>query len=210
MTPPLALLFTAPGCAYCPGMLDALTLLAQEGVISAFEKIDATLELDRARQLNVKSVPWLRIGLFEFEGQMSIGDLRNWAHRAAQPDGLKQYFFEMLTRGQRGKVERLIRDEGSRSIALAELLADPDASMAVRIGIGAVLEELQGSGLTAAMTPKLAEVLLDADPRNRADAAHYLSLIGGAEAFRLLRECLIDPDAAVREIAYDALSNSPT
>ena len=60
------------------------------------------------------------------------------------------------------------------------------------------------------MTPKLAEILHDPNPRNRADAAHYLSLIGGVEAFRLLRECLNDPDAAVREIAYDALSNAPT
>lgn len=209
MTPPNVLLFTSPGCAYCPGMLAALSLLKQEGAISALEKIDATLEIERARQLDVKSVPWLRIGLFEFEGQMSIGDLRTWAQRAAHPDGLKQYFFEMLTRGQRGKVERLIRDDGLRSTTLAELLADPEASMAVRIGIGAVLEELQGSGLTAAMTPKLAEILRDPNPRNRADAAHYLSLIGGAEACRLLRDCLDDPDAAVREIAYDALSNAP-
>lgn len=209
MTPPNVLLFTSPGCAYCPGMLAALSLLKQEGAISVLEKIDATLEIERARQLDVKSVPWLRIGLFEFEGQMSIGDLRTWAQRAAHPDGLKQYFFEMLTRGQRGKVERLIRDDGLRSTTLAELLADPEASMAVRIGIGAVLEELQGSGLTAAMTPKLGAILRDPNPRNRADAAHYLSLIGGAEAFRLLRDCLDDPDAAVREIAYDALSNAP-
>jgi len=100
-------------------MLAALNILKQEGAIAALEKIDATLEVERARQLDVKSVPWLRIGLFEFEGQMSVGDLRTWAQRAAQPDGLKQYFFEMLTRGQRGRVERIIRDEGLRSIALA-------------------------------------------------------------------------------------------
>ena len=209
MTAPHALLFTTPGFPHCPGMLDALNILKQEGAIAALEKIDATLDVERARQLDVKSVPWLRIGLFEFEGQMSVGDLRTWAQRATQPDGLKQYFFEMLTRGQRGRVERMIRDEGLRSMALAELLADPQASMAVRIGIGAVLEELQGSGLTAPMTPKLGEILRDPEPRNRADAAHYLSLIGGAEALRLLRECLDDPDAAVREIAYDALSNAP-
>jgi HEAT repeat protein len=113
-----------------------------------------------------------------------------------------------LQRGQRVKVERLIREDGQRSLALAELLADPEASMAVRIGIGAVLEELQGSGMTAAMAPKLGEILRDPEPRNRADAAHFLSLVGGAQAARLLRDCLDDPDAAVREIAYDALSNA--
>jgi len=191
-------------------MQAALSLLKQEGVIAALEVVDATLEVERARQLDVKSVPWLRIGPFEFEGQMSVGDLRTWAQRAVHPEGIKQYFFEMLKRGQRAKVERLIREERQRSIALAELLADPEAGMAVRMGIGAVLEELQGSGMTAAMAPKLGEMLRDPEPRNRADAAHFLSLIGTAQAFSLLRDCLDDPDAAVREIAYDALSNAAT
>ena len=208
MTPPPALLFTAPACPHCPGMKAALTVLQQEGVIATLEIVDATLEVERARQLEVKSVPWLRIGRFEFEGQMRLGDLRAWAERAAQPEGMKRYFFEMLQRGQRVKVERLIREDGPRSLALAELLADPEASMAVRIGIGAVLEELQGSGMTTAMAPKLGEILRDPEPRNRADAAHFLSLVGGAQAARLLRDCLDDPDAAVREIAYDALSNA--
>jgi hypothetical protein len=189
-------------------MKAALTVLQQEGAIATLEIVDATLEVERARQLDVKSVPWLRIGRFEFEGQMSLGDLRAWAERVAQPEGMKRYFFEMLQRGQRVKVERLIREDGQRSLALAELLADPEASMAVRIGIGAVLEELQGSGMTAAMAPKLGEILRDPEPRNRADAAHFLSLVGGAQAARLLRDCLDDPDAAVREIAYDALSNA--
>lgn len=208
--PPHTLLFTAPGCPHCSGMKAALSILQQEGAIAALEIVDATLEVERARQLDVRSVPWLRIGRFEFEGQMSVGELRAWAEQAAQPTGLKQYFFEMLKRGQRAKVERLIREEGQRSIALAELLADPEASMAVRIGIGAVLEELQGSGMTAAMVPKLGEILRDPEPRNRADAAHFLSLIDGAQALSLLRDCLDDPDAAVREIAYDALSNAAT
>jgi glutaredoxin len=206
--PAPTLLFTAPGCPHCPGMKAALTVLQQEGAIATLEIVDATLEVERARQLDVKSVPWLRIGRFEFEGQMSLGDLRAWAERVAQPEGMKRYFFEMLQRGQRVKVERLIREDGQRSLALAELLADPEASMAVRIGIGAVLEELQGSGMTAAMAPKLGEILRDPEPRNRADAAHFLSLVGGAQAARLLRDCLDDPDAAVREIAYDALSNA--
>ena len=206
--PPHTLLFTAPGCPHCSGMKAALTVLKQEGAIAALEIVDATLEVERARQFDVRSVPWLRIGSFEFEGQMSADDLRAWAERAAYPEGLKLYFFEMLKHGQRAKVERLIREDGRRSIALADLLADPEASMAVRIGIGAVLEELQGSGATGAMTPRLAQILRDPEPRNRADAAHFLSLIGGAQAFRLLRDCLDDPDEAVREIAYDALLNA--
>jgi glutaredoxin len=207
MLPP-TLLFTAPACPHCASMKAALTVLQQEGLIAALEIVDATQNVERARQLDIKSVPWLRIGAFEFEGQMSVGELRTWAQHAAQPEGMKHYFFEMLKRGQCAKVERLIREDNLRSIALADLLADPDASMAVRIGIGAVLEEFHGSAMTDAMAPKLGEILRDSEPRNRADAAHFLSLIGSAEAHRLLRDCLDDADAAVREIAYDALSSA--
>ncbi len=189
-------------------MKAALTVLQQEGLIAALEVLDATQHVERARQLDVKSVPWLRIGPLIFEGQMSVGELRMWVQQAAHPEGMKQYFFAMLKQGQRAKVERLIREDSQRSIALAELLADPDASMAVRIGIGAVLEEFHGSGLTDAMAPKLGEILRDPEPRNRADAAHFLSLIGSAQAHQMLRACLDDADAAVREIAYDALSSA--
>ena len=203
-----ALLFTAPGCPHCPGVKAALNTLLQEGAIASLEVVDASTEVERAQASGVKSVPWLILGLLQFEGVMALGELREWAGRAASADGIKAYFFEMLKTGRRAKVEQVIRDHPEHVAVLADLLLDPEASMAVRIGIGAVLEELQGSGATGAMTPRLAQILRDPEPRNRADAAHFLSLIGGAQAFRLLRDCLDDPDEAVREIAYDALLNT--
>lgn len=205
---PAALLLTTPGCPHCPGMKQALAKLLEEGLIAGIEVVDATVEVERAQALGVKSVPWLRLGLFEFEGQMSLGELRRWAGLAARPDGLQAYFFEMLKTGQRAKVERLLREDPQRAVALAELIADREASMAVRLGIGAVLEELQGSGAAEPMAPPLAQALADADPRDRADIAHFLSLIGGAAALAALRTCLDDKDAEVREIAQEALVGS--
>lgn len=204
---PLALLFTAPACPHCPGVKAALNTLLQEGAIASLEVVDASTATERAQALGVKSVPWLMLGPLQFEGAMSLGELRTWAVRAASASGLKDYFFEMLKSGHRGKVEDMIRADPQRSIALVDLMRDPEASMAIRLGIGAVLEEFQGSAIAAPMTPKLADMLHDPEPRNRADAAHFLSLIGDGEALKILRDCLNHPDPEVREIAYDALSN---
>lgn len=204
---PTVLLFTTPACPHCPGVKQALGLLEKEGLIDTPEIIDLAAHPERAHALGVKSVPWFRIGELQFEGAMPLGEMRMWAKRAATPSGMKDYFFELLKSGRRSKVEDMIRAEPQRSIALANLMHDPEASMATRLGIGAVLEEFQGSAIAAPMIPKLAEILHDTEPRNRADAAHFLSLIGDAAARELLRGCLDDPDLAVREIASDTLSN---
>jgi glutaredoxin len=206
---PTALLFTAPACPHCPGVKQALSILAQERLIASLEVVDLAAHPERAQALGVRSVPWFRIGEFEFEGAMPLGELRAWAVRAASASGLKDYFFEMLKSGRRGKVEDMIRADPQRSVALADLMRDPEASMAIRLGIGAVLEEFQGSAIAAPMASKLAGLLHDPEPRNRADAAHFLSLIGNGEALKILRDCLDHPDPEVREIAYDALSSPP-
>ena len=204
---PDVLLFTTPACPHCPGVKQALGILAEERLIASLEVVDLVAHPERAQAMGVKSVPWFRIGELEFEGAMTLGELRTWAMRAASASGLKDYFFEMLKSGRRRKVEDMIRADPQRSVALVDLMREPEASMAIRLGIGAVLEEFQGSAIAAPMVPKLADMLHDPEPRNRADAAHFLSLIGDGEALKLLRDCLNDPDPEVREIAYDALSN---
>jgi len=201
-----ALLFTTPGCPHCPGLKAALQTLLEEGEVSELVVVDATVETARAQSLGIKSVPWLQLGPFQFEGTLSLGELRTWAERAAHEDGIKIYFYEMLKSGKRAKVEHLIRQQPDRAAILGDLLLDSEASMAVRIGIGAVLEELQGSDLLDALVPKLVQILQQQEPRNRADAAHYLSLIANPAALNALRDCLQDADVEVREIAQEALT----
>lgn len=112
---------------------------------------------------------------------------------------------ELLMNGQRARVEDLSRQEPQRLLALVGLLADEKASMAVRLGIGAVLEEFQGSGLTRIMVPGLGALTRHPDALTRADACHYLSLIGGDDIRPWLNACLQDEDVAVREIASETL-----
>lgn len=81
--------------------------------------------------------------------------------------------------------------------------------MAVRLGISAVLEEFHGTGLTDALIPGLAELSRNADALTRADACHFLSLIGGDAVIPHLRACLDDVDSEVREIVQEALGIEP-
>lgn len=141
---------------------------------------------------------------------MLPGELRRWAERSGSLDGMADYFFEMLKHGRRDRVEEMARREPARLHALVRLLERPDTSMAVRLGIGAVLEELQGSGLAEVIIPGLGVLARSGDALTRADACHFLSLIGSSAAIPFLRACLNDEDKEVREIAAESLEELET
>lgn len=203
---PDALLLLAPGCPHCPAVLEGLNLLLKEGMIGRLEAVNIAVHPERAQELGVRSVPWTRIGEFELEGSQAPGELRRWAELAGTPRGMPAYFLHLLKNGRRAKVEEMARQEPQRLLALVDLLADSESSMAVRLGIGAVLEEFQGTGLASGMVPGLGELTRHADPLVRADACHYLSLVGGAEIAPWLRACVDDPDAAVRDMVAEILA----
>ena len=207
-TAPDALLLLAPGCPHCPVVLEGLSALLKEGVIGRLEAVNIAVYPEVAQALGARSVPWTRIGPFELEGTLMPAELRHWAEAAFKPEGMKAYFFQMLKNGRRDKVERAIRTEPQRSIIFAELMRDPDTSMAVRLGISAVLEEFHGTGLTDALIPALAELSRNGDALTRADACHFLSLIGGNAIIPHLHACLDDEDSEVREIAQEALAET--
>ena len=206
MTAPDVLLFVSPQCPHCPAVLSGLGELVKEGVIGRLEVVNVAAHPEQAQSLGVRTVPWMRIGYFELEGAMALGELREWAQRAASAKGIQDYFVEMLKTGHRDKVEKLIRQDSALSASLADVMADPETSMAVRLGIGAVLEEFQGTGLLDAMIPKLAELAKTGDDLTRADACHFLTLIGGEHVIPHLQACLNDDNDEVREIAREALA----
>jgi thiol-disulfide isomerase/thioredoxin len=203
---PDALLLLAPGCPHCPSVLEGLGQLVKEGAVGSLEAVNIAVYPERAQALGVRSVPWTRIGEFELDGSQTPGELRRWAELAGTPQGMPAYFLHLLKNGRRAKVEEMAREEPQRLLALVGLLADEEASMAVRLGIGAVLEEFQGSGIASVMVPGLGELTRHADPLVRADACHYLSLVGGAEILPWLRERVNDPDDAVRQTATEILA----
>ncbi len=202
---PDALLLLAPGCPHCPAVLEGLSGLVKEGVIGRLEAVNIAVHPDQAAALGVRTVPWTRIGEFELEGVQTPGELRRWAELSGTPRGMPEFFLHLLKNGRRDKVEAMARQQPQRLLALVTLLADAESSMAVRLGIGAVLEEFQGDSIAEVMIPGLGELTQNADALTRADACHYLSLIGGEAIVPYLKDCLADESAEVREIAAEAL-----
>lgn len=202
-------LLIAPGCAHCPGVLDALGKLVKEGLIGRLAVTNIVSHPEAARAAGTRSVPWLRIGPYELEGAHSLGELRDWAEQAAAGGRMGAYLGYLLEQQRLPRVVAMIRDDPLLLHELVPLLGDLDTPMGVRIGIGAVMEELQDDGLLAEIVDELGALTRYGEPQVRADACHYLGLSGQAEARAYVEPLLDDPDAEVREIAAESLPLLP-
>jgi hypothetical protein len=80
--------------------------------------------------------------------------------------------------------------------------------MAIRLGIGAVLEELHGTGFTEPLIPSLGEMLGAEDRLLRADACHFLTLIGGEGVRPFMKICQNDTDPEICEMADEWFSEN--
>ena len=203
---PEALLLVGTGCPHCAALRQALETLREQGEIARLEVLNVSEQPERAQEFGVRSVPWLRLGPFELQGALSIGELRRWIARAGTREGMAAYFTELLATGRLNQVIDILRREPRQFDALFDLLADADTELQVRVGIGAVVEEFAGDPALRAQTARLCELARHEDPRVRLDAVYYLGLGAAAEAADCLRQRLKDADPAVREEAAEALS----
>jgi hypothetical protein len=203
--PAHALLLVAPGCPHCATVLEGLSTLVKDGTLGRVEVVNIAVEPEAARELNVRSVPWARIGPFELAGLHSLEELRRWSALAGRDEGLTEYLADLLATGRRAQVAERVRREPDLIARLADLIGDSDSELSVRIGVMATLEELQEEGLLTGQTGWFRPLTAHADPRVRADACHALTLTGGPEALDTLRRCADDPDPVVRETAADGV-----
>lgn len=202
---PDALLLLAPGCAYCPKVLEALTGLVKDGAIGALEVVNIAERPARAAELGVRSVPWIRIGPFVLEGLHSAAELRQWAELAARGEGMSEYIAQQLKDSRLAQVQRLLEHEPRWADALLPLIEDTETAITVRLGVGALIEDLADSDTLAGLTAGLGRLASHRDHRVRSDACHYLGLTGRDAAVAYLRPRLQDEDAEVREIAAESL-----
>lgn len=204
--PPDALLLIATGCAHCPTILDGLCKLLKQGRLGRLEVINLAARPDYAASLGVRSVPWTRIGPFELEGAHSPADLAEWADRAASGTGLGRYYSHLLESQRLEKVIQMVQTNPASLNELLVLMDEEDTPMAVRIGIGALFEDLQGQPLLSDVLPQLEMLTRSDNAHTRGDACHYLGLTGSAEAIPAVTRLLEDGNADVREIAAESLA----
>jgi len=205
-TPPSALLLIAPGCSHCPVVLEGLSRLIKQGKLGRLEVVNIMAHPERAQEVGTRSVPWTRIGPFELSGALSPAELEQWSERAAKGTGIGAYYGHLLEGRKLERVVAMIREAPATLNDLLGLLEDEETPMAVRIGIGAVAEELQDSGLISEALPELMRLSESPDAALRADASHYLGLSADPAAIPALEARLADEDAEVREIAAESLA----
>ena len=203
-TAPQALMLMGTQCPYCPGVLKALQALLKSGHISQLETHNIEENPEIARELGVRSVPWVRIGNFELEGLRSEKELREWAIKAGTDSGISDWFNDLLSSGNISKPLERIKSDPATIDALLTLFADPETQLNTQIGISAIMEELKDTDILTAIIGKLGEFTRHNDARIRGDACYYLSLSGSTQAAEFIKPLLQDSDASVRDIARES------
>ena len=204
--PPEALLLMGTRCPWCPKVLESLKDLLADGVIASLKTVNVDEQPEIAAELNVRTVPWVRIGPFELEGLRSEQELKEWAHKAGSAEGLAAYLDELLSTGKIDKALGMVRKDPASLDALLALFADTETQINTRIGISAIIEDLEGSALLRRLVEPLGELTRHAEARIRNDACHFLSLSGDRKAAAYIRPLLEDSDADVREVAAESLA----
>jgi len=203
---PAALLLLSSSCPHCPAALQILGDLVKAGRLGRIEVVNVAVHPEVAAALGVRSVPWVRIGPFELAGLRGREELESWVERATSGEGMADYFHTLLRDGELAKARAMIEAQPELLAALLPIVANPDASMNVRIGASVIFEGQAESAALRALLPRLAELAGHGDARVRSDACFYLGLSKAAAARPALEACLVDAAAEVREIAAEALA----
>ena len=202
---PAVLMFMGRQCTYCGPMMQALTELMKAGQIAELRIVNIENNPELAVSLGVRSVPWLQIGPFELLGSRSKQEILLWIERTSSSAGFNDYLEEVLSEGKLEYANKLIESYPQALENIIELMADPEAKINVRLGVGVIIEEMAESVEFKAVVPRLIDYLSNKDARIRGDACHYLSLTRDASHIPLIERLLSDESEEVREIAQDSL-----
>ncbi len=201
-----AKLIIAPGCPHCPSVLHALSELIKEGAIAELEVSNMALVPEKIQALNIRSVPWIKIGPFELTGSHTKAELQMWIDRTQSDTGMQDYFSELLTMGELKKVIQLIRKNPELFQHFPQMMQNEETPLGAKIGIGAIFEEFQGSAPLQTLIPMLSELLQSKNANLRNDACYYLGLTESHDAVAAIKSLADDETPEVRETVHDALS----
>ena len=202
---PKALLYIGTGCAHCQTVLDGLARLVKEGKLARLEIVNLSADPESAPS-TVRTVPWIRIGDFQFDGLIPPEDLADWVGFAVAGEGRTAYYAHLLEHRRLEEVAAAVREHPSGLADLLSLLTNEGTSMATRIGVSAVIEELSGSKALRAVIPELEQLTLSEIHQTRADACYFLGLTGDRRVTPIVARLLDDEQPDVREIAMETLA----
>ena len=207
MLAPDVLMLMTSHCTYCGPMKIILSELKEQGSINKLQILNIEEKPEIAAKLGVRSVPWLQIGPFELQGSRTRKELELWLQRASSFEGVSDYFSEVLAEGKIDYANKLIQRHPETLENIIDLMADADAKINVRLGVGVIIEELAESEDFKPVIPQLIKYLSHGDARVRGDACHYLSLTKDKSLIPVIEKMLDDESEEVKEIAQDSLED---
>jgi len=205
-TVPDALLFITPGCPHCPVVLQGLSDLVKQATIGKLTVVNVAAHPELAAEYGVRAAPWLRLGPYTLTGAHTAAELRQWVEWSRGDKGIAHYVEHLLKEGGYKQAGIFIAEDTQRLKPLLAIVADPEKSIEVRVGVDALLESYSNTPALQHLLPQLAELTRHADHRVRADACNLLGLSGSAAARPYLEICASDSSDEVREIATESLA----
>jgi len=202
---PDAVLLVSSHCPHCHTLQSLLEEKLGEDKIANLKIINIEEDPSQTEKYTVRSVPWLKLGLFEFDGVLTPVELDHWIVKNGET-GADIIFLEYLL--ENGKLKKVIDwlEEGKSSLKdFCSIIVKKDIKINVRIGVGAVMEHFEGTPTIVATIPDLEQMLEHENPVVRTDVCHYLMLSHHADAKPSIKKLLNDTDSEVRETARESL-----
>lgn len=198
-------MYLSETCPHCSQVLQSLTDLLKAGNFASLKLLNISHHPQQAQALNIKNLPWVKIGPFEIEGLSPVHEYANWARLVNTTEGLCHYLKLLLETGQLKKAEYVVESEELGFDALITLLADGEANITVRTGASAILEAHEGSKMLEQAMPVIARMLKSDKANIRADACYFLGLTHNPVAISKLKPMLQDENSQVYELAHESI-----
>ena len=200
-----ALLLVSSQCPHCHTMEKLLRERLKKGLLTELDVINVEQFPHMAKQYGVRSVPFLQFNDFIFNEALTPAELDQWIDYMKEGSGQSHYIRYLLEHGQLNKAIEWMEKGKARLRDVIPFLANPNAKMNVRVGIGAILEYFENTQEIRAVMPDFIALLQNSDATIRTDVCYYLSLTHSIDAIEPLKKMLGDTDPEVRQVAKESI-----
>lgn len=198
-------LIIATNCPHCANNIKVLTELLKSAEIAELNIKNLEQFPELSSQLNIRSIPWTKIGPFELTGALSKTEVKNWVEKVSSPSGMQAYFSELFTSGELDKALELVKKSPELLQHFPVMMADESTPLGAKIGIGAIFESLQGTQSLLPLIPQLADLTQSDNASIRHDACYYLGLTESPEVVPYIKPLIDDTDLDIKETAEEIL-----
>lgn len=200
-----AKLFISTNCPHCASVMQHVMSLIKTDEISDLQICNIAQQTELAKSLSIRSVPLLLIEDQKLSGSQSLEEIRHWI-KVKQNTNDSFFQVQQLINNQKlADATQIILQQPDIFSKLLALLGNLDTPMGLRIGIGAIIEDIAEQAVFTDNLQPLIEQLSSKDLQVRMDACYYLGLSQNPDLTRHIKPLLNDPNPDMQEIAQEAL-----